>query len=100
MKNPLDLHFAYFNFHVITTSFFGVFQICYCFTEFILISSTILWCPLKCCDYVDTETVLHCLNKMFLKTEKLDQKYLQTPIKRHLSTNENAHSYSLISIIL
>ena len=26
MKNPLDLNFAYFNFHVITTSFFESFK--------------------------------------------------------------------------
>ena len=57
--------------------------------EFMLISSNILCCPLKCCDYEDTETVPYC---------KETQPYLQTPIKRHPSTSKSA--YTLISIIL
>lgn len=57
--------------------------------EFMLISSNILCCPLKCCGYEDTETVPYC---------KETQPYLQTPIKRHQSTSKSA--YSLISIIL
>ena len=57
--------------------------------EFMLISSNILCCPLKSCDYEDTETVPYC---------KETQPYLQTPIKRHPSTSKSA--YTLISIIL